>query len=341
MGIFKFGSIASSAIQTVPWNRTWNTTDFTFTTNTITTLITAYNRSLTSVNVPAVLNGMPTTVQRAISPAQFQPVQSPFSNSPNLQHIEFEPGVRIALNNFQAMFKNSQNLQTAVLPLQESVSNFYDSFSNCYNITNIVFSNNTFKLPTGTKSILLAFADCRKLTSLPILPTDAELGGTNFLDMGGAFLGMHSLVSVPANYAIPSRISRLDGIFRDCYNLTSVLIDFPDATHESMFTNSNKLTTVGNIGSGSGVYYGFSLDSIRHTMNNTFRNCTNLTGTINIKTRSITNMFNMFNGTTLSKTVRVPAIGINATHNTSLTAANTGTRGIVGKNGVTVQNVTF
>ncbi len=233
----------------------------------------------------------------------------------NLQSVtNINSDVRLIGQAFQLCF----NL-VSVSALPQNITDMYRTFYGCSNLVippsipnSVIYMYQTFGMT--------------KLTTAPSIPNSV-------VDASGLFHGCESLQT---GAVLPNSVTNASYIYWHCTNITNIP-NLPNNITDLSggFTLCNKLVTAPIIpASVSGSIY-----STVYT-GGLFQDCTNLTGNIYIYSNQITNAYNCFNGTSLTKNVYIPfkyANNVNTATYNSFIAAGYKTDGSV--NGVYLKDL--
>lgn len=268
-----------------------------------------------------------------------------FNNCRNLIGVNSVPNGITTMNN---SFRNCINL-TSSPALPNTVQYMNYCYLNCVNLTEVpdvpdsVISLfhayegtgliNPPNIPNTVANVGAIFAQCSDLVAPASLPNvnycDNVYNNCRSLNNAGTIPNNASnmvymyrnCIKLTTCPVIPNKMAYMTNAFQDCVNITSSPRLNAPVFLQYTFFNCRKITSAGNIGS--------NLQSGTQNMFATFRNCVNLTGTINIFCKNVVNAVNCFYGTTKAKTVKVHA-GTNTFN--SFNAIYGG-----GANGVTLQ----
>lgn len=143
-----------------------------------------------------------------------------FRNCYRLKTCVFGANSLILCNGFTDMFSNCFQLQTFTFPegsLTRPSTTLSTTFSTCYNLTSISFPINGLATVSSMSS---TFQDCISLTSV-VFPANAFTGLN--VALTSTFRRCTKLVNV--TFLSTPRISSITGIFRDCFQLETVLMN--------------------------------------------------------------------------------------------------------------------
>lgn len=311
--------------------------DWEFTTNSTATLLTKYIGTNTAVVVPATLNG-----QNCILANSSSATSGVFTNNKNITSVTFSSGVKVNANKANYMFYNCSNLKT-VSNFPSTVQYMPNTFAECMNLTtvptipsNVSYLDNAFKncvnmvgsimLPNTVTYANYAFYRCKNITNIQensVIRTfyNAAYMCTNCTNLRNVSINICQNLSTRHNIVLDyafENCTNLNTLYFDssarsgatahlsttnmCFNCTNLtIVNMPEirinGSMNNTFRDCTNLTTINGYFSGDRTV----------TFVNTFRNCTSLTGTIDMEGISEANQsrafVNMFNGTTLSKKV--------------------------------------
>lgn len=174
------------------------------------------------------------------------------------------------------------------------------------NIESVYFGSNVKFISNNygeylDNSMLCLFYYCTSLINVPTIPSGVT-------DMSNTFSGCTSLVDAPA---IPSGVTNMHSTFFGCTSLMAAPTIPSGVTNmHATFYGCTSLVTAPEI--PSSVIY----------ISSTFRNCTNLTGIVRINSSNVSNVTDIFTGTTKSITVQVPSGSTTYTKMNALTTTN-------------------
>jgi hypothetical protein len=258
MKITKFGTIQGQAGGTPSWPFVWNDSDFVYTTNATTTLILDTNVSVSSFNVPEILNGKPVVLNTSSS------TFGPFVNKQNLTSVRFHPNITVLGNNFSFAFFNSRNL-SKLFSFPANITNLENTFHSCTNLissndiptipttvttmsntfngcVNLVYNASSFSIPNTLVFLNSTFALNEKLSFIPTIPS-------NVTQATFAFSNCNSLTGINNSdfqNVSNSKILNASFMFANCRNLTSINLEVPS----NIVAMNNFLMGAGNGGTG-------------------------------------------------------------------------------------------
>ena len=132
--------------------------DWTYTTNSTSTLVTKYIGTNKIVVTPNKIKKLPVVLQNSASFST-----GVFTNNRNIKSVTFNDGITFTNNNMSRTFQNCRNLtQAPVIP--NSVTNMDYTFANCNKLTQATVIPNSVTNMCGT------FQNCANLTQVPNIP---------------------------------------------------------------------------------------------------------------------------------------------------------------------------
>ena len=164
--------------------------------------------------------------------------------------------------------------------IPSTVNMMISTFSRCSNLREVT------NIPDGVTNMYACFFNCSNLEEIPTIPDSVT-------NMSNCFSECTSLEVVPN---IPDSVTDMSGCFYGCSNLEEIPT-IPDSVTDMLlcFVRCSSLRKVPTIP-----------DSVTN-MQNCFENCYSLSGTIRIEAENISNVEDLFWGTTKNKiTVQVP-----------------------------------
>ena len=207
-------------------------------------------------------------------------------------------------------FSDKTGLLTVDKLNTKNVTNMYNMFYSCYNLTSLDLSGFDTSKVTDMSNM---FYNCSKLTSLDLSNFDTS----KVTNMASMFRNCRGLTSLDLSNFDTSEVTDMSNMFYNCINLTSLdLSDFKASNvvnMNSMFYGCSKLTSLNlsnfntsNVTNMNSMFYGCSkltsldltgFDTSKVTnMSEMFRNCSSLTSldVSGFKTSNVTLMGSMF-----------------------------------------------
>ena len=181
-------------------------------------------------------------------------------------------------------FSDKTGLLTVDKLNTKNVTNMYNMFYSCYNLTSLDLSGFDTSKVTDMSNM---FYNCSKLTSLDLSNFDTS----KVTNMASMFRNCRGLTSLDLSNFDTSEVTDMSNMFYNCINLTSLdLSDFKASNvvnMNSMFYGCSKLTSLD--------LTGFDTSKVTN-MSEMFRNCSSLTSldVSGFKTSNVTLMGSMF-----------------------------------------------
>lgn len=137
-------------------------------------------------------------------------------------------------------FENKTSITEVETLVNESHTNLYNMFFNCFNLVSV----NAHDWDTSNVTTMrYMFYGCESLTSLDVSNWETS----NVTNMEGVFCGCRKLTSLDLSNWDTSEVTRVDYMFQNCLDLASINgisnLDTNKVTHmEYMFNNCSRLT---------------------------------------------------------------------------------------------------
>ena len=210
---------------------------------------------------------------------------TPFYNNPDVKMVDLQ-NVPFVNNNMYHAFDNCRNL-TSVTGINQNVTNMFYTFYGCYNL------NQNIQIPNSVTNMYSTFFYCMNLNQNIQIPS----GVTNMV------YTFDSCYNLNQNIQIPSGVTNTAYTFFYCNNLNQN-IQIPNRVISMYVTfyHCNNLNQNIQIPNSVTNMYG------------TFDYCTNLQGTITINSANISNTYNCFRDSGLTKNVIFPSRYIDNTY---------------------------
>lgn len=259
-------AILTNGYRKSPSNGT-HITDWTYSTyNNSTIILQRYIGTSTIVQVPARIANM-NVVLAGTTNTNSQNVYNgqPFASNPNIEAVIVDPEVGTPGNVYQ-YFYGCTNLKTVDWPKFNYSYNFAGIFRGC---TNLIRVNTPNWYCTNSRNTSYAFANCYNLIESPV-----HFNGSTYLNGGmDMFTNCYNLTTIPVDADGTNTTIYLNSdqyvSFRGCKKLKNIPIRGGSAGQDS-FHDCHSLETQPN------CYYNYGV------MNNMFKNCYNLKGTITL-----------------------------------------------------------
>jgi len=216
---------------------------------------------------------------------QITDMNSTFYDCRNLQNVTLPP-VLSGITSISSTFQDCNSLSFIDLPSLPNCTNWTATFAGCSALTSLEIKS---LKSSSTHTFTSAFQTCTNLAYIKWPSTVSSVT----LSLSSAFLLCSSLLT--CNFPINANVSTFASTFQFCYNLTSVVLPTNISsctTMGAMFFECRSLRTITLPSTGpssaismSQTFYGCqALDMVNipsgytiTTLNETFRNCYNLT----------------------------------------------------------------
>lgn len=196
-----------------------------------------------------------------------------FSNCQNLTNI---PDINTSnVTNMSMMFSECKKIKTIPLLNTGKVKNMVNMFGYCVNLEEVPLMN------TGNVTDMRdMFTGCRKLVTIPLIDTSKV---TNMRQM---FAGCYGLTTIPSINT--GSVVDICSMFQKCYSLKTIpLLDTSNVKYMATTFNQSGIETIPSINTENVI-----------AMNTAFSTCNYLTSLPKLNLKSVTNISDMFQGTT-------------------------------------------